>query len=47
MNEYQSVDDLIAGVKGNTSFLSGLISEKSGLVLLVIVFGVILLKLLF
>ena len=47
MNEFQSVDDLTAGIKGTTGFLSGLISEKSGLILLVIVFGVILSKLLF
>lgn len=47
MNEYQSVDNLIVGVKETTGFLSGLISEKSGLIFLAIVFGVILSKLLF
>ena len=46
LNEYQSVDALINGVKGSTSFISSLISRKSGLVLLLIVLGVVISKLL-
>jgi len=46
MNEYQSVNTLIDGIKGTSAFLSSLISRKSGLVFLVIVFGVILSKIL-
>jgi hypothetical protein len=41
MNEYQSVDVLINEIKGNSNFLASLISKKSGLVFLVIVFGII------
>lgn len=47
LNEYQSVDALIDGVKGTTSFLSRLISRKSGLVFMVIVLSVLVSKLLF
>lgn len=47
LNEYQSVDGLVSGIKGTTSFLSSLISRKFGLVFLFIVFGVIVSKLLF
>jgi hypothetical protein len=47
LNEYQSVDALIDGVKGTTSFLSSLISRKSGLVVMFILLGVIVSKLLF
>jgi hypothetical protein len=47
LNEYQSVDSLIDGVKGTTGFLSSLISRKSGLAFMFIVLGVIVLKLLF
>lgn len=41
MNEYQSIDTLVNEIKGNGSFLASLISKKSGLVFLLIVFGVI------
>ena len=41
LNEYQSIDSLVNGVKGTTGFLSRLISRKSGVALLVIVFTVI------
>ena len=47
LNEYQSVDSLIDGVKGTTGFLSSLISRKSGLTFMFIVLGVIVSKLLF
>lgn len=47
LHDYQSVDALIEEVKGTTNFLSSLISRKSSLVLLFIVFGVIVSKLLF
>jgi hypothetical protein len=47
LNEYQSVDALIDGVKGTTGFLSSLISRKSGLVFMFIVLGVLVSKLLF
>ena len=47
MYEYQSVDTLIDGVKGTSNFLSSLLSRKSGLVFLFIVFGMIISKLLF
>jgi len=47
MNEYQSVDALIDGVKETSGFLSSLISMKSGLVFLFIIFGVIVSKVLF
>lgn len=47
MYEYQAVDGLIDGVKGTTGFLSSLLSRKSGLVFLFIVFSVIISKLLF
>ena len=46
-NVYQSVDILIDEIKGTTDFLAGLLSRKSGLVFLFIVFGVIISKLLF
>jgi len=45
--EYQSVEDLIEGIKGTTGFLSGFLSRKSGLVFLFIVLGVIFSKILF
>ena len=41
MNDYQSIDVLISDVKGTTGFLSRLISRKSGLAFLVVVFVVI------
>jgi hypothetical protein len=41
MNEYQSIDTLVSGVKGTTGFLSILISRKSGFAFLFIVFAVI------
>jgi hypothetical protein len=41
MYDYQSVDALVSGVKGTTGFLSRLISRKSGLVFIFIVFAVI------
>ena len=44
--EFQSVEDLIDGVKGTTGLLSSLISRKSGLVFLFIVLGVVVSKLL-
>jgi hypothetical protein len=47
MNEYQTVDGFIEGIKGNTCFLSGLFSPKSGLVFVFIIFGVIVSKLMF
>ena len=47
MNEYQSVDDLVVGIKETSGFLVGLFSPKSGLIFLLIVFGVILSRLLF
>ena len=47
LNEYQSVNALIDEIKGTTGFFSSLISRKSGLVFLFIVFGVIITKLLF
>jgi len=47
LHDYQSVEALIEEVKGTTNFLSSLISRKSSLVLLFIVFGVIVSKLLF
>jgi hypothetical protein len=45
--EYQSIETLIDGVTGTTGFLSSLISRKSGLVFLLIVFGAIASKILF
>lgn len=39
MHNYQSIDALVSEVKGTTGFLSMLISRKSGLVLLFIVFA--------
>ena len=45
--DYQSVGVLIEEVKGTAGFLSGLISRKSSLVLLFIVFGIVVSKLLF
>jgi hypothetical protein len=47
LNEYQSVDALIDGVKGTTGFLSSLISRKSGLVFMFTVLGILVSKLLF
>ena len=47
LNEYQSVDGLIAGVKGTAGFLSSLFSRKSGLVIVLLVLGVVVSKLLF
>jgi hypothetical protein len=47
LNDYQSVDSLIDGVKGTTGFLSSLISRKSGLVFMFILLGVFVSKLLF
>ena len=47
MYDYQSVDALIEEVKGTTGFLSSLISRKSSLMLLFIVFGIVVSKLLF
>jgi hypothetical protein len=47
LNDFQSIEDLVGGVKGTTGFLSKLISRKSGLVLLVIVGGVIVSKIIF
>lgn len=44
LNEYQSIDALIEGIKGTTGFLSGFISRKSGLFFLFIIFGVIISK---
>jgi hypothetical protein len=41
MDNYQPIDSLVSGVKGTTSVLSRLISRKSGLVFLFIVFMVI------
>lgn len=41
MNDYQSIDALVSGVKGTTGFLSRLISRKFGLAFLFIVFTVI------
>ena len=46
LDDYQSVDALVDGIKGITGVLSSLISRKSGLVLLFIIFGVIVSKLL-
>lgn len=40
-NDYQSIDTLVNGVKGTTVFLSRLLSRKSGVAFLVIVFTVI------
>jgi hypothetical protein len=45
MNDYQSIDALVSGVKGTTGFLSTLFSRKSGLVFLVIVLAAIVSKL--
>ena len=45
LNDYQSIDALVDGIKGTTGLLSRLISRKSGLVFLFIVFGVIVSKL--
>lgn len=45
LNEYQSVDALIDGVKGTTGFLSGLLSRKTGLVVSFIVLGALISKL--
>jgi hypothetical protein len=45
--DYRFVDALVNEVKGTTGFLSSLISRKSSLVLLFIVFGAIVSKLLF
>ncbi len=45
LNDYQSIEALVSGVQGTTDFLSRLISQKSGLVLLLIIFGVIVSKL--
>jgi hypothetical protein len=47
LNEYQSVENLVDGVKGTTSFLSSLISRKSGLAFMFVVLGVLVSKLLF
>lgn len=46
-NEYQSVDNLIDGIKGTTGFFSSLFSRKSGAVILFIVLSVLISKLLF
>ena len=46
LNEYQSVDGLISGIKGTTNIISGLFSRKSGLIFLFVVFGVIVSKIL-
>lgn len=46
LNEYQSVDALIDGVKGTTGFLSNLLTRKAGLVLMFIVLGVLISKML-
>ena len=45
--EFQSVENLIDGIKGTTGFLSSLVSRKSGLVFAFIVLGVIISKLFF
>jgi hypothetical protein len=47
MNYYDSVDTLVAGVKGTTGILSHLISRKSGLILLFVGIGALLSKLVF
>jgi hypothetical protein len=47
MNEYQTVDGLIEGIKGTTDFLSNLFSSRFGLVFVFIIFSVIVSKLLF
>lgn len=39
--DYQSIDALVGEVKGTTGFLSRLISQKSGMVLMFIVIAVI------
>ena len=41
MYDYQSIDSLVSGVTGTTSFLSRLISRKSALLFLFILFTVI------
>ncbi|MGZ9222212.1 MAG: hypothetical protein ACXW4Q_08895 [Anaerolineales bacterium] len=45
MNNFQSIDALVGGVKGTTGFLSILLSRKSGLVFLFIVVAAIVSKL--
>ena len=47
LNEIQSVDGLIDGIKGTTNFLSSLISRKLGLVFLFIIFSAIVTKIVF
>jgi len=42
LNNYQSIDALINGIKGTTGFFSSLVSRKSGLVILFVVLGVII-----
>lgn len=41
MYDYQSIDTLVSGVKGTTGLLSRLISRKSVLLFLFMVFAVI------
>jgi hypothetical protein len=41
MYDYQSIDALVSGVKGTTSFLSRLISRKTGFTFLFIIFALI------
>lgn len=46
-NEYQTVEDLIDGVKGSTGFLSSLFSPKPMLVALLVILGVIAANIMF
>jgi hypothetical protein len=46
LNDYQSLDTLIDGVKGTTNMLSRLISRKTGALFLIVVLGGVLLKVL-
>lgn len=45
LNDYQSIDTLIEGVKGTSSILSVLFSRKTGLFLSLIILCVLLSKL--
>jgi hypothetical protein len=46
MNEYQSVESLIEGIKGTTGFITGFVHRKFGLVFLFIILGVLVTQLL-
>lgn len=46
LNEYRSVDALVNGITGTTSFISSLVSAKTGMAITLIVLGVFVTKVL-